>query len=572
MNTSPFSEVPAGLGPALAKKGFTSLTTVQTAVLAEGLHDRDLRIFSQTGSGKTVALGFALAEGLAADERRPQKVAAPAALMVAPTRELAAQIREELTWLFAPLSARVEVVTGGTPMHLDFRMLRQNPAVLVGTPGRLLDHLTRGSLDLSQLSTVVLDEADRMLDMGFREDIDAILAACPEERRTHMVSATFPPEVHKLALRFQRNPAEVEGTRAGKANEAIEHEAMVVAPRDRIAVLTNLLLLAPADKTLIFVRTRADAADFGEALARQGMSVMPLSGDMSQRERTATLGAFKLGRVDALVATDVAARGLDVNDIKRVIHVDIPSNREDFTHRSGRTGRAGKTGRSIVFVPPKAMRYVGRLFRSIGVKPMFRDPPTPADVRKRADERLVEQVTAQELSEKPRLHELARRLLETHDPHELVVKLLARSKHSGPCAARELPKHSARMPRDDYDRSRGPARGGGTGDWVSFQLSYGRTHGADPSSILAIVCRRGGVTRHNVGSIQVGQRSSRFEISTQAARAFAEKAQKPCTRDPRIKIRPWLNTGPESRPVMKKGNRPHHVHPKTGRRLQHSKR
>ncbi|MCP4896955.1 MAG: DEAD/DEAH box helicase, partial [bacterium] len=318
MTDSIFSEVPAGLGPVLEQRGFQSLTEIQNAVLAPEYADRDLRMMSQTGSGKTVALGLVVAERLqevVAEGRPNDGTARPEILLVAPTRELAVQIADELTWLFRPLGAKVGSLTGGTSLGGDFRMLKSNPPVMVGTPGRLIDHVNRGSLSLGQVSSVVLDEADEMLAMGFIEEITAILDETPDTRRTHLVSATIPYQVRRMAERYQTDAVMVTGAAPGEANGDISHQAMVVGQDDRLGALINLLLLDPSRKTLVFVRTRVDATGLAEALVDNGFGARALSGDLNQRERTATLAAFKKGSTKIVVATDVAARGLDVQDI-----------------------------------------------------------------------------------------------------------------------------------------------------------------------------------------------------------------------------------------------------------------
>ena len=350
--TDPFSNVPAGLGPTLKARGFENLTAVQSAILAEGLTGRDLRISSQTGSGKTVAVGLVLANDLA-NAQDPGKShdrngpARPQVLLVAPTRELAAQLGEELGWLFRPLGKTIAVVTGGTNIGLDFRALRSNPQVLVGTPGRLFDHVKRASIDLSDLSAVVLDEADEMLDMGFRDELEGILETTPTERHTHMVSATFPREVLALAARYQRDAYTVQGGDPKGANTDITHVAHDVRMGNRIDALVNIFLSSPDERTLVFVRTRVATADVATDLTAAGFKAFALNGEMGQRERTATLDAFREGKVQFLIATDVAARGLDIRDVNRIVHFDLPENPEAFTHRSGRTGRAGgRVGRA----------------------------------------------------------------------------------------------------------------------------------------------------------------------------------------------------------------------------------
>ncbi|HSQ65591.1 MAG TPA: DEAD/DEAH box helicase, partial [Polyangiaceae bacterium] len=335
---------------ALEKKGFSSLTSVQQAVLEPALAGRDLRITSQTGSGKTLAIGLVVADMVDGVTATKGGVAKPRVMVVAPTRELAKQVEEELAWLYAAAGASVTSVTGGASIRDERRALAGGPAVVVGTPGRLLDHLKRGGIDASQVGAIVLDEADRMLDLGFREDLLAILEHAPPERRTHLVSATFPRDVRALADRVQKEPAHVEGTKLGTANTDIEHVIHLVDSRQRLDAIVNLLLATPEAQTLVFARTRADVAHMTRDLEHAGFSVGSLSGEMEQAARNRALAAFKRGSLHALIATDVAARGIDVQDIARVIHAEPPSDADAYTHRSGRTGRAGRKGTSSILV------------------------------------------------------------------------------------------------------------------------------------------------------------------------------------------------------------------------------
>ncbi len=579
MPSPAFEALPPAIAAALTSRGFTALTTVQEAVLDPALAGRDLRISSQTGSGKTVAVGLVLVPGLeaAVNERAslppaPQtgpSPCRPAALLVAPTRELAAQLQKELSWLYQPLGIRVAAVVGGTSYGGELRSLRTGPLVIVGTPGRLLDHLERGSIDPSAAFSVVLDEADQMLDLGFRDELEAILGKTPPERRTHLVSATFPREVLSLANRYQRNAADVQGTQRGEANEDITHVAHMVRSGERDAVLVNLLLLAPGERTLVFVRTRADAADIADRLANRGFGARALSGEMEQWERTKTLDAFRNGNISTLVATDVAARGLDVPDVSRVIHADPPNDPEAFTHRSGRTGRAGRKGTSIVLLPPSAREGVGRLFRRARVEGTFLPAPTAADVLRAADDRLIAELTAapaEDAKEDARLRGLADRLLATEDPAKLVTALLARARHTGACAPETVTPvalqpqrpqafeqrggpsrggYDDRGPRGGYDRGdrgSGPSNGPGPihapmhAGFVPFRVTWGERHGADPRRVLALVCRRGGIQGNQVGAIRIGEVESTFEVAVPVAAEFAELVRKPDTRDPRIRI------------------------------------
>ena len=297
-------QAPAGLGTALRKAGFESFTSIQQAILNPELAGRDLRISSQTGSGKTVALGLLLAPSvaIAAAVAKPKKArssapAAPVALLIAPTRELAGQLGRELRWLYEPLAARVLVVTGGTSVMQERSQLSTRPQVVIGTPGRLLDHLKAGALELDRLETIALDEADEMLDMNFEEELDGILEFAPNVRRTHLVSATFPREVVRLADRLQQDAVSVQGTALGKANADIEHLVMHVRQADRFHAATNVLLRYPEDKTLLFVRTRTETVRLADELCAAGLAARALNGELTQRDLTATFSHFRNGTI-----------------------------------------------------------------------------------------------------------------------------------------------------------------------------------------------------------------------------------------------------------------------------------
>jgi ATP-dependent RNA helicase DeaD len=444
-----FSALPAPLAAALTRRGFTRLTPVQEAVLAPELAEADLRISSRTGSGKTVALGLLLGRKLAAQHHAPSRdgtavlCARPRVLLVAPTRELAAQIGKELEWLYADLRLRVCVVTGGTSVNGERRALAQNPTLVVGTPGRLCDHLARGSLDLGAAEAIVLDEADQMLDLGFREALETLLGALPEGCRRHLVSATFPRSVHSLAARFQKNPKLVSGGAPEDAHEDITHLAYMVLPSERYPALVNVLLLNPEERTLIFVRTRSDVNEVTARLIDDGFRAGGLSGEMAQAERTRTLEAFRRGTLTTLVCTDVASRGIDVPEVSRVIHAELPDSPETLTHRSGRTGRAGRKGHSIMLVPSTAHRFAESLVRAAGIFAELLPAPSAAQVTRATEARLVEGLLARAEAdggadadapgaapdrspEHPNLQQLADRLLERIGPEALVPALLAR--------------------------------------------------------------------------------------------------------------------------------------------------
>jgi ATP-dependent RNA helicase DeaD len=532
-----------GLTSALEKKGFTDLTPVQQAVLEPRLAGRDLRITSRTGSGKTVAVGFTLRALVEKPAKASAGVARPRALVIAPTRELARQLEQELTWLYASMGGKVVSVAGGSSSRDERRALSSGPAVVVGTPGRMLDHLTRGAIDPSQLDTVVLDEADHMLDLGFREELDAILAAVPAEHRTLLVSATFPREVRALADSVQKNAVAVEATPLGSAHADIDHVVHLVHAHERIDAIINLLLANPEEQTLVFARTRIDVADIAAELAKAGFATSSLSGDMEQRDRNQAMAAFKRGELRVLVATDVAARGIDVQDIARVIQAEPPTDPDSYTHRSGRTARAGRKGTSSVLVAPSALARTSHLLTRAKVSFRFEPVPTADDIKKRADERFYEDLTRAESESHPafdaRAWDLAKRLAEGPDVTRTVARLLARIRKAGPADPREV--HPVRPPTATPGAGTQSGRQMGrrpvvARSYVPFRVSYGQSLGAEPPRVLAMACRRGRISGTSVGAIRVFRNFSVVEVASDVAEAFEKAAAQPDARDKRIVI------------------------------------
>ena len=361
---------------ALEHRGYTSLTAVQEAVTEPGLISADLLVSAQTGSGKTLGFGLAIAPSLLGAEETFPQPESPLALILAPTRELAMQVKRELTWLYARANAVIASCVGGMDMRDERRNLNRGAHIVVATPGRLRDHLTRGTIDLGGLRAVVLDEADEMLDLGFREDLEFILGEAPDDRQTLMFSATVPRPIIELAKNFQKSAVRVE-VKAAKAQHAdIEYQAMTVAGRDAENAIINVLRFFEAPNTLVFANTRAMVNRLTTRLSNRGFQVVALSGELSQTERTHALQAMRDGRARVCVATDVAARGLDLPNLDLVIHAELPNNHETLLHRSGRTGRAGRKGVSALIVPPSARRKAERILGAARLKAEWSSAPS----------------------------------------------------------------------------------------------------------------------------------------------------------------------------------------------------
>ncbi|MEO0751638.1 MAG: DEAD/DEAH box helicase, partial [Pseudomonadota bacterium] len=377
------------LAQALEAKGYSSLTAVQDAVTAPEVLGKDLLVSAQTGSGKTLGFGLAIAHGLFGEDEVFAPAGTPLALIITPTRELALQVKRELIWLFAGANATLASTVGGMDMRDERRALARGAHIVVATPGRLRDHIMRGSIDLSDLKAVVLDEADEMLDLGFREDLEFILEQSPKERQTLMFSATVPASIAQLAKNYQKDAVRIATTSGATQHADIEYRALSVSARDGENAIINVLRYYEAPNAIVFCNTRAMVNRLTTRLSNRGFSVVALSGELSQSERTHALQAMRDGRAQVCVATDVAARGIDLPNLELVIHAELPNNQDTLLHRSGRTGRAGRKGISALIVPPAVQKKAHRLLGWAKVKAEWGTAPSAEDVSDRDDARML---------------------------------------------------------------------------------------------------------------------------------------------------------------------------------------
>src|SRR5215212_2185541 len=414
----PFPSTNLSLQRALADRGYSEPTPVQAAVLQPEAIDRDLLVSAQTGSGKTVAYGLALGSTLLGDAEQLAPPAEPLARIVAPTRELALQVQRELIWLYGPAGARVASSVGGMDIRREQRALADGCHIVVGTPGRLRDHIERGRLALSQLRAVVLDEADEMLNLGFREDLGFILDAAPQDRRTLLFSATIPKPIAMLARRYQRDALRVDTLHQSKPHADIEYQVIRIAPNEIEHAVVNVLRFVEARGALVFCHTRESVRHLYGSLLERGFAAVALSGELTQNERSQALQSLRDGRARVCVATDVAARGIDLPDLGLVIHADLPGDRETLLHRSGRTGRAGRKGTCVLLVPYTRRRKAERLLTEAAVEASWAPAPSADEIRARDRERLAEDLAlAEEPSEEDRA--MARVLLAQRSPEEI---------------------------------------------------------------------------------------------------------------------------------------------------------
>ena len=518
----PISSAP--LLQALELRHYSDPTPVQAAVLEPGLADRDLLVSAQTGSGKTVAYGLAFAGSLLGEQERCERAHQPLALVVAPTRELALQVQRELTWLYHFAGARVVACVGGMDPRREQRQLMDGAHIVVGTPGRLRDHLERGRLDLSALRVVVLDEADEMLDLGFREDLEFILQAAPLDRRTLLFSATLPKPIIALARSFQRNAVRLDVKSGERGHADIEYRALRVLPREIPLAVVNTLRFFEAPTALVFCNTREAVRHLQALLLERGFSVVALSGELSQSERNHALQALRDGRARACVATDVAARGIDLPGLDLVIHADFPHDAEALQHRSGRTGRAGRKGISVLLVPIARRRKAELLFQTANIVPAWAGPPSADEIRQLDHDRLVQNPLLREPQDEDDLA-LGRALLAEHSAETVAAALVQLTRQRLPAAEDVTDPGFKPLRREamEPDRVRAPQTSDATfeqGAW--FHLTIGRSKGADPKWLLPMLCKRGGVTRQDIGPIRIFEHETKVLISDQAARDFAK--------------------------------------------------
>ncbi|RFC65542.1 ATP-dependent helicase [Fulvimarina endophytica] len=515
------------LGVALSERGYSDLTDVQSAVIADDVAGRDLLVSAQTGSGKTVAYGLAMAPTLLGEDGAFGEAGEPSALIVAPTRELAMQVTDELTWLYAKTGAKLATLVGGMDPRAERRRLAQGVHIVVGTPGRLRDHLTRGALQIGSLKALVLDEADEMLNLGFREDLEFLLQATPAERRTLLFSATLPKPIIQMTKRYQRDAHRIEIAKGQAGHADIEYRAVRIAPNEVEHAVTNILRHAEQPSAIVFCNTRETVRQLSSGLVERGFAAVTLSGELGQSERNHSIQALRDGRARVCVATDVAARGLDLPSLGLVIHADLPSDAETLQHRSGRTGRAGRKGVSVLLVPISRRRKAERLLAEARINATWGAAPSAEDIRSADEARLLaDPVFTEEASEDDAA--MAARLLEAHSPEVLAATLVRQWRARLPSPEDVFDPNFARdtkAGRPGEREERGPKKHerGGPSTW--FRMDVGRKNNADPKWLLPLLCRRGKITRQEIGAIKIFDRETKFEIADSVAKRFAKEAE-----------------------------------------------
>jgi ATP-dependent RNA helicase DeaD len=576
---------------ALAERDYKDATPVQKAVLEPDAEGRDLLVSAQTGSGKTIAYGLAIAEALLEGAETVGPAGESLALVIAPTRELALQVQRELAWLYHYAGARVVSCVGGMDPGSERRELARGAHIVVGTPGRLRDHLERRALKVSSLKAVVLDEADEMLDMGFREDLQFILETTPAERRTLLFSATLPKSIIALARHYQRDALRIETLGETRGHADIEYRAIRIAHARAERAVVNLLRYLDPPSALVFCNTRNAVRHLEAFLLERGFAAVSLSGELSQSERNHALQALRDGRARVCVATDVAARGIDLPNLNLVIHAEMPNDAEVLQHRSGRTGRAGRKGISVLLVPPARRRRAEEMLGRARVNAVWGDAPSADEIRKLDQERLLQNPILLEAGTEDDLA-MADALLQQRSPRDIAaafVKLYRvqlpapEDLEEGGVPREHAPReHKARgqreavqsregqhsqMPRDRAQHehpprkqsavSRGPGQGAmANGVW--FRLNVGRERNADPKWLLPEICRQGEVTKKDVGAIRVFDTETLFQVDPQVVERFSQLVSE--RKKGGVRIMPARDQSGESFPkaTAQGGDKPSH--------------
>jgi ATP-dependent RNA helicase DeaD len=509
---------------AIARKGFEAPMPVQVHILEdETLTDGDLIVQAKTGSGKTLAFAIPVYNQM---ETVPHD---PYVLVLSPTRELALQTAHEFAWLGSEMRARVATLVGGLDMERQIKSLRDGAPVVVGTPGRVLDHIRRGTLKTGSIKIFILDEGDHMLDMGFRDELEAIFGGLDELEKTWLFSATMPPEVISLARSYLDAPRKISLVSDITCHDDITQRAYIIPARKRFEGLANVLLWENPSRALIFCATKVETQDIADKLCDEGFKAGAIHGDMSQRERGSALASLRGGRVAILVATDVAARGLDIDGVSHVVQFGLPGNLEAFVHRSGRTGRAGHEGSNLVLLTSREASNFQQMIR--GTHMQMQTIPAPdateigAQIRTRFTVSLVDASV-----EDPTYQEWADEILAREDARPMIAGLLAKAYGEQPQGYSiradvdaEMDRSKRRPPSRDNNarggerqRSDRPERPDMTGG-VLLTLTEGRAAGWEVGSLLGAICRSMGIKREDVGNIKLRDTSASVEISAKAA-------------------------------------------------------
>ena len=566
--TSPADQTPSSFAElgvaepilaALGEVGYESATPIQAATIPALLSGRDLVGLAQTGTGKTAAFALPILSQLAVSDRGTQ------ALILTPTRELALQVSEAIGRYGHHLAGlQVLPVYGGQAYPVQLAGLRRGAQVVVGTPGRVIDHLQKRTLDLSQLRFLVLDEADEMLQMGFQADVETILAETPQSKQVALFSATMPAAIRRISKRYLTDPVEIAVTAKTVTAANTRQRYLLISGGQKLDALTRILEVESFEAMIVFVRTKQATEELAERLRARGFAAAAINGDLVQAQRERIIGQLRSGALDLLVATDVAARGLDVERISHVVNYDIPTDPESYVHRIGRTGRAGRAGEALLFVTPRERHLLSAIERATRQPLTEMTLPTAADVNATRKARFAESITAQlSAAELPLFRSLITEYAAEHDvPLADIAAALAVLSQDDAAAfllepdppKRARPREHER-PRDrERPREHAPARVAGQrksrpdGPMATYRIGVGKRHHVKPNAIVGAIANEGGLSRQDFGHIDIRVDHSLVELPAELPNATLA-----ALRDTRISGRRIeLTRQPGSRPARPK--------------------
>lgn len=506
---------------AILKTGYEKPTEIQAQIIPHMLEGRDVLAQSQTGTGKTAAFALPILSRIKIGQKKPQ------VLVLAPTRELAIQVSRSFSTYASCLSRfSVLAIYGGSDYTTQFRQLERGVEVVVGTPGRVIDHLKRGTLDLSELKCLVLDEADEMLNMGFLDDVQFVLEQTPEKRQVALFSATLPPQIRTIAHKYLNDPALITIQKKTMTADSIRQRALFVHPREKIDTLKRLLEVEDTDGVIVFSNTKDMTVTITEQLNREGLKAVALNGDMPQKTRERTIEQLKAGHLDILVATDVAARGLDVTRVSHVFNFDVPQDNESYVHRIGRTGRAGRAGEAIIFLTNSQrgkLRYIERVTRqTIEIV----QPPTADDINAMRIKRFTQRITETAAGEDLKFFEemITKFAEESDTPMVTIAAALAQIGQNGrPFLAKDRPRRKEFDRNDRRDQNQrgkfqqragggeGPARGRSSNRQLGppesgkdrYRIEVGWNDGVKVGNIVGAIANEGGIGGEYIGPIKI---------------------------------------------------------------------
>ncbi len=522
---------------AIVDVGYESPTAIQAATIPALMAGTDVVGLAQTGTGKTAAFAIPILSRIDTTSKATQ------ALVLAPTRELALQVAEAFSRYGARLpQINVLPIYGGSSYSVQLAGLKRGAQVVVGTPGRVIDHLERGTLDLSRVDYLVLDEADEMLNMGFAEDVERILAETPEYKQVALFSATMPPAIRKLTTKYLHDPFEVSSQSKTAAAENISQRYLQVAGPRKMDALTRVLEVEPFEAMIVFVRTKQATEEVAEKLRARGFSAAAINGDIPQPVRERTIAALKEGGakgIDILVATDVAARGLDVERISHVLNYDIPHDTESYVHRIGRTGRAGRKGTALLFVSPRERHLLKSIEKATRQPLTEAELPTVEDVNAQRVAKFGDSITgalgAAGL-------ELFRRLVEDYErehdvPMADIAAALALHSRDGEAflMAPDPPPERRQERSDRPDRTEKPRS---TRSFTTYRISVGKRHKIGPGAIVGAIANEGGLHRSDFGHIAIGPDFSLVELPAKLSKATLKKLEQTRISGVLINLRP----------------------------------